>query len=155
VTNIPERVFNMSFFLGWFVLWRSSWTFGGLHSFLWIWRTHLTLSWSMDRMIPLKNIRMPSIKRRCVRYTWFFIAIPLNVPWEMEFAISMLKHSSTIRKKSGERGHPCLIPLSYLNKWDVSLLISIEKYEELIQFRIQVKKMWEKPRCIKIMQMYN
>jgi len=47
------------------------------------------------------------------------------------FSKALLKLSATIRKRRGERGHPCLIPLSGLEKTDVEPLFNIEKLIEV------------------------
>ena len=69
------------------------------------------------------------------------IAIPLKVAWVVDLVVSILRHSSTKRKRMGERGNPSLIPLYPMKKGEVSPLKRIVNDEEFMKLRIQEKKM--------------
>jgi hypothetical protein len=63
--------------------------------------------------------------------------------------------SNTNIKRSGESGHPCLIPCSSLKKGEVYPFIRISKEVVEMQFITHVTKEWEKPGCIKNSLIYS
>jgi hypothetical protein len=54
----------------------------------------------------------------------------------------LLRPSTTKRKRSGDRGHPFLIPCSYLKKGDVDPFRRMDKGCKLIQLRTHMTKAW-------------
>jgi hypothetical protein len=68
---------------------------------------------------------------------------------------SLLSPSTTRRKGRGERGQPCLIPPSALEKGKANPFIRIAKEAMLIQLRVQVTKERLNPRWISRNLRYN
>jgi hypothetical protein len=62
---------------------------------------------------------------------------------------ALLKPSMTRRKRRGERGHPCLSPLSEEKKGEVAPLIRTAKETEEIQAIIHLMKGTSNPKCVR------
>jgi hypothetical protein len=64
--------------------------------------------------------------------------MPFIRPLDLEFSISLLKPSATMRKRKRERGHPCLSPLDELKKEEGELLTKTTKEADSTQLVIQL-----------------
>jgi hypothetical protein len=91
-------------------------------------------------IFPSQNSRMSSTKRRCAREKEELILIHLIFVVEDSLWIILLIHSTTRRKRSGERGHPWWSPLSSLKNFVVDPFMRRAKDVDEIQFIIQVTK---------------
>jgi len=87
----------------------------------------------VSRTLPFKKIKMSSTNSKCVRQKCSMILSPCRPPLLFSVAISLLSPSITSRKRSGDKGHPCLIPLSILKEGKVDPLMRIAKETEEIQ----------------------
>jgi hypothetical protein len=77
------------------------------------------------------------------------VFIPWKSPEVMAELKALLKPSATRRKSRGERGHPCLRPLSEEKKGEVAPLIKTAKVTEEIQAIIHLMKGTSNPRCVR------
>ena len=68
---------------------------------------------------PLLKSRISYTKSRWVMVRFVAILIPSNIPFLFASIIALLNPSATNKNKRGERGHPCLRPLSDRNKGEV------------------------------------
>ena len=77
-----------------------------------------------------------------------FVAIlnPLKRPLVFASRRALLRPSATSKKSRGERGHPCLKPLSEWKKWDVAPLMRTAKEAVEIHAKIHFIKEKLKPR---------
>jgi len=74
--------------------------------------------------------------------------IPEKDPNLFASKISLLSPSATKRKSSGERGQPCLKPLSEEKKGEAEPLISTAKETVVRQFMTHLMKGDAKPKCV-------
>jgi hypothetical protein len=105
-------------------------------------------SFSISHLDPSQKIKMSSTKSKWEIYKPDEILMPLKFPADFASIKKRLRHSATKRKRSGDRGHPCLTPLSSLKNEEVEPLIKMEKETEDRHPIIQFVKATPKPRCI-------
>jgi hypothetical protein len=107
-----------------------------------------SLIFSISCLVPSQKINMSSTNIRCEMYSPVDIFMPLKVPASFASIKKRLRHSVTRRKRSGDKGHPCLTPRSIVKKEEADPLINIEKDTEVKQAIVQFVKATPKPRCI-------
>jgi len=103
---------------------------------------------SASPFVPDVKMRISSTKRRCVICRLLEILMPGKEPERFFAARALLRPSTTRRKSSGERGHPCLKPLSGLKKVVAEPFMSTEKDTIVMQHIIHLIKGTVKARCV-------
>ena len=98
--------------------------------------------------IPMQNISTSSMKSRCVILKFGEFFMPLKYLEFFSKISALLRPSATRRKSRGERGQPCLSPLSEVKKGEATPFISIAKVTEEIQEIIHLMKGTSNPRCL-------
>jgi hypothetical protein len=81
--------------------------------------------------------------------------MPLKVPASFASIKKQLRHSATKRKRSGDKGKPCITPCSTVKKEEATPLINIEKDIEVKQAIVQFVKATPKSKCISNIRIYS
>jgi hypothetical protein len=101
-------------------------------------RSNIELSFSASPLRPLQKIRTSSTKRRCEILKVGDKETPRNSPLDFAAPIALLSPSTTNKKRSGDKGQPCLNPLSAEKKFEADPFIRTTKDIVEMQLMIQL-----------------
>ena len=111
-------------------------------------RKSISANFSSSLGLPLQKISTSSTKSRCVIMRYGEVFIPWKSPELMADINAMINPSATRRNNRGERGHPCLRPLSEKKKGEAALLIRTTNVTVDMQTIIHLMKGTSNPRCV-------
>ena len=103
-------------------------------------RIRISESLSASLFESLQKIRMPSKNNKCVMLKFVVILIPSNSPLLFASRIDLLKPSTTSKKSRGDRGKPCLNPLSTWKNGEAAPLMRTAKEAVVIHTKIHFMK---------------
>ena len=83
---------------------------------------------------------MSSTNNRCVMLKFVVILIPSNSPLLFASRIALLKPSATSKKSRGDRGQPCLNPLSAWKNGEAAPLMRTTKEAVVMHAKIHFMK---------------